>query len=51
MADSDRTRRFRRTRAHKGGDAAAFIDALRFDGHPIPHRFAGNVERPDVRLS
>ncbi|MBP2214704.1 hypothetical protein JOJ87_005116 [Rhodococcus ruber] len=27
MADSDRTRRFRRTRRHAGGDAAAFIDA------------------------
>ena len=27
MADSDRTRRFRRTRPHAGGDAAAFIDA------------------------
>lgn len=27
MADTNRTRRFRRTRPHEGGDAAAFIDA------------------------
>ncbi|UYF97181.1 hypothetical protein OCS65_28130 (plasmid) [Rhodococcus aetherivorans] len=27
MADTDRTRRFRRTRPHQSGDAAAFIDA------------------------
>ncbi|EME65041.1 hypothetical protein G352_10907 [Rhodococcus ruber BKS 20-38] len=27
MADTDRTRRFRRRRPHQGGDAAAFVDA------------------------
>src|ERR1043166_5878218 len=26
------------------------LDALRLDHHPIPHRPAGDVERPDVRL-
>ena len=27
-----------------------FLDALRLDQHPIPHRPAGEVKFPDVRL-